>query len=306
MESTNDDTAEMPPMPRVDPAKVAECLAAHPRDAANLLAAFHLARDTNYLNEAATNFPADPRVQLAVLAVNRFSADRRKWLDRFKASTPDNALANYLSAQDYFEQGNTNAALDELLVADGKKQFGIYAIDSQLNQEQIAMCAGKSMADAARIALDGWADEDRAMLASYRKLVQHMADLQRQYAATGDKESAENMAVAGLNFARQVGSGDSGKYLINQLVSMAMQKMALAELDQNTHYEFLDDQTPADALQDLKTQKSDWIKVNKSFMALYPQFTDSELASYQERSRLYGELDAMRWLVAQHPPEQQP
>src|SRR4051812_30909164 len=61
--SPDDDVTEVVPVPRVDPEKIAECLAAHPRDAANLLAAFHLAKDTNYLNDAVTNFPDDPRVQ---------------------------------------------------------------------------------------------------------------------------------------------------------------------------------------------------------------------------------------------------
>lgn len=302
--SSDDDVTEMIPTPPVDAGRVAECLAGHPRDAANLLAAFHLAKDTNYLNEAVANFPDDPRVQFAVLAKNAFPADRRKWLDRFKASAPDNALADYLSAQDYFERGNTNAAINELLAADGKKQFGTYAVDSQLDREQMALCAGKSISDAGRIAMEN--DEHIPMLAGYRKLVQHMDDLQKQYAAAGDKESAENMTLAELNFARQVGSGDSGKYLVNQLVGLAIQSMALRGLDQDRHYEFLDDETPAAALKDLKTQRSEWSKTVKSFMALYPQFTDAELVSYQERMRLYGEIDAMRWLLAQHPQDQQP
>ena len=70
----------------------------------SLLAAFRALDDTNYLNEAATNFPNNPQVELAVLAHDEFPADRRKWLDLFKASSPSNSLANYLSAQDYFQK----------------------------------------------------------------------------------------------------------------------------------------------------------------------------------------------------------
>ena len=62
----------------------------------SLLAAFRALDDTNYLNEAATNFPNNPQVELAVLAHDEFPADRRKWLDLFKASSPSNSLANYL------------------------------------------------------------------------------------------------------------------------------------------------------------------------------------------------------------------
>ena len=46
----------------------------------SLLAAFRSSGDTNYLNEAATNFPNDPHVELSVLAHDEFPADRRKWL----------------------------------------------------------------------------------------------------------------------------------------------------------------------------------------------------------------------------------
>ena len=105
MGSRNED-AGFEKLPR---AKVEAWLAKHNRDAMSLLAAFRALDDTNYLNEAATNFPNDPQVELAVLAHDEFPADRRKWLDLFKASSPSNSLANYLSAQDYFRNGNTDA-----------------------------------------------------------------------------------------------------------------------------------------------------------------------------------------------------
>ncbi|HET7623650.1 MAG TPA: hypothetical protein VFM25_00175 [Verrucomicrobiae bacterium] len=97
-----------------------EWLARHGRDAASLLAAFRAMNDTNYLNEAMAAFPNDPRVELAVLSRDEFSAERRKWLDLFKKSSPDNSLANYLSAQDYFKNGQTAEAVQELLSANGK------------------------------------------------------------------------------------------------------------------------------------------------------------------------------------------
>ena len=55
-------------------------------------------------------------MQLAVLAHNAFPEARRQWLDAFKASSPDNSLANYLSAQDYFKNGQPEAAMKELQI----------------------------------------------------------------------------------------------------------------------------------------------------------------------------------------------
>src|SRR5687767_3877001 len=50
--------------------KVDEYLTRNNRNPASLLAAFHALHDTNYLQEAAVNFPNDPQVQWTVLAQN--------------------------------------------------------------------------------------------------------------------------------------------------------------------------------------------------------------------------------------------
>src|SRR6185437_7654844 len=75
-------------VPRLPREKVEEYLARRHRDVASLLAAFHALQDTNYLREAATNFPNDPQVQWTILAQDAFPQDRRKWLDAFKTSSP--------------------------------------------------------------------------------------------------------------------------------------------------------------------------------------------------------------------------
>ncbi|HXE42568.1 MAG TPA: hypothetical protein VN516_06050 [Candidatus Baltobacteraceae bacterium] len=52
--------------------QIEQCLQSHGRGVTNLLAAFHVSDDTNYLNEAAANSSDDPRVQFTVLARNAF------------------------------------------------------------------------------------------------------------------------------------------------------------------------------------------------------------------------------------------
>ena len=73
------------------------------RNVESLLAAFQVSHDPAYLREAATNAPNEPVVQFAVIANDIFPDEQRKWIDAFKASSPDNALPWYLSAQDYFK-----------------------------------------------------------------------------------------------------------------------------------------------------------------------------------------------------------
>jgi len=303
-----------PPVPRLQPPelddagqpnisreKVEEWLARHNRNAMSLLAAFRALNDTNYLNEAATNFPNNPQVELAVLAHDEFPQDRRKWLDLFKASSPSNSLANYLSAQDDFKNGNTDAAVNELSAASGKSQFDSYTTETLLDSEELYSASGKSPIE---VATDGMADmagENMPQLATFKRLAQGIGNLEQQYATSGDANSAVNVAQMGMAFGNQLGSGDSGKYLINQMVGIADENIVLAQLDPNTSYDFLNGQTPAQVLQQLKDQRASERELIGNFPAAYSLLTQDEMTSYTERMKIYGETAAMQWVIQQHP-----
>ena len=127
--------------------------AAPPLPPTSLLAAFHVLDDTNYLKEAATNFPDNPQVELTVLTRNVFPDDRRKWLDLYKASSPSNSLANYLSAQTYFQNGQSDAAVKDLVAATGKPDFENYTLESQLDTEELGLFCGESALKSVETAL---------------------------------------------------------------------------------------------------------------------------------------------------------
>jgi hypothetical protein len=275
---------DAPGLPKIPREKVESWLAKHNRNATSLLAAFRAMGDTNYLNEAATNFPNDPHVELAVLARDEFPADRRKWLDLFKASSPSNSLANYFSAQDYFKNGNTDAAVNELLAASGKSQFDNHAMEAQLDAEELYLDSGKSPREAATFALSAMAEEDLPELAAIKRVDHGIDDLMKQKMDAGDADSAVNLAQMGMMIAYKLNSGDSGKYLINQLVGMATESIVLSHLDQNTAYDFLDGQTPGQVLQMLKQQKTAFRELSANFQAAYPSMTEAELNNYSQRS----------------------
>jgi|SRR5579859_781168 len=283
-------------------AKVEAWLAKHNRDAMSLLAAFRALNDTNYLNEAATNFPNNPHVELAVLAHNEFPADRRKWLDLLKASSPSNSLANYLSAQDYFGNGNTDTAVQELLVATGKSQFDAYNTDNRLDSENLYSSSGDSPGETATFAMADMAQEDLPDLATFKRLAQGIRDAQQQYLNSGDTGSTANLAQMGMQFGNQIETGDSGKYLINQLVGMAIESIMLQQLNPNTSYDFLGGQTPGQVMQQNKQQKLELRQTISAFDALRPGLTDDEIAGYYDRTKIYGETEAMKWVIQQHPP----
>ncbi|MGH7975569.1 MAG: hypothetical protein ACREC8_02775, partial [Limisphaerales bacterium] len=281
--------------------KVEAWLAKHNRNAMSLLAAFRALGDTNYLNEAATNFPNNPQVELAVLARNEFPQYRRKWLDLFKASSPSNSLANYLSAQDYFKNGNSAAAIQELTAASGKSQFDAFLTQSRLDEEDLYSSSGYSQLDSDKESSVGMYTEELPELATFKHLAISINDLQQQDASSGDANSAASLAQMGMALGNQINSGDNRKYFINQLVGMAIENEALSQLDPNTSYDFLDGQTPDQIIAQNKEQKTAFRELDQNFQAVQPYLTDSEMLGYQEREKIYGEIPAMQWVIQQHP-----
>ena len=222
------DNAGQPKIPRE---KVEAWLAKHNRNAMSLLAAFRALDDTNYLNEAATNFPNNPQVELAVLAHDEFPQDRRKWLDLFKNSSPGNSLANYLSAQDYFKNGNSVAAVQELQAASGKSQFDASLTEARLDEEDLYLSAGYSPLDASKEMRPDGFTTTASRIGNAQTTGRGNGRFSRNsISAAGDVNSAVNLAQMGMNFGDQLNSGDSSKYIINQLVSGAIEAIFLEEI----------------------------------------------------------------------------
>ena len=297
------DDGENARVPSVSREKAEAWLTKYNRNAMSLLATFRALKDTNYLNEAATNFPNDPHVELAVLAHVEFPADRRKWLDLFKASSPSNSLANYLSAQDYFKNGKPDDAVRELLVAAGKGQFQNYAVETLLNGEEFYSDSGLSARETASYAMAGMAEENMSQLTDFRQISRAIGQSMKEKMAAGDTQSATDLARLGLDFSDKINSGDSGKFLINQMAGMAVERIILLQLEQNAAYDFLGGQTPAQVTEALKQQSAETRKLMADFAATQMQMltSESETASYMQRMKIYGEIAAMQWLIQQHP-----
>ena len=278
--------------------KVEEYLRRHNRDAASLLAAFHVLHDTNLLYEAATNFPNDPHLQWTILAQDAFPEDRRKWLDAFKTSSPANSLANYLSAQDYFKNHEPEAAMKEMAAASGKSQFADYSMETILDAEDLYRSSGSSSADTHTGAMTTVSD-DLNQLSQFKQLAFALQNLQHQYANSGDSSSVQAFAKMGVDFANRIATGDDGKFVINQLVANATQAIVMDSLDQNTSYDFLGGETPAQRLADFKQQRAALRDLDKSFTAAAAIATEDQMNIYWERSKIYGGMPAMKWLVQQ-------
>ncbi len=267
----------------------------HRRDAASLLAVFHASEDVNYLKEAATNFPNDPHVQLAVLSHDVFPDQRRQWLDAFKASSPSNSLANYLSAREYFKNNETDAAIKELAEATGKSQFTDYAMDSYLGEEELFRSSGASPLIANVAGMAAMAADLMPQLAGFKGIANGVSDLQKQYVTAGDAASSENLAQMAFVLANRLSSGDGGRFLISQLVGIAAENVALQQLNQNTPYDFLGGQTPVQRIDDLKQRKQAFKELTQGFQTNFFAASEAEQIAYTERVKIYGEVPAMQW-----------
>lgn len=291
------------------------------RSAESLLAAYHALDDTNLLAEAAVRFPNDPQVQWTVLNRDLFPEERRKWLELFKASAPDNALPNYLSAQehldnryqeetgnwrfgpdqlplqDYMRTAPAQAAINELLEAASKPLFKNFTLEACLDEEALNLAAGRSSLQA-RLGATGWESDVAPELARFKSIAVSLQQFEKAYLSAGDTASAQNLAQIGLALANRLRAAGSGKLNLDQLVGTASEAIHLHAWDANTSYDFLGGKTPKERLAEMKQERASLRSLTATVREQLPSLGEADLLSYLDRQRIYGEAEAMRWLQA--------
>jgi hypothetical protein len=274
--------------------KVEEYLGRH-RSAASLLAAYGALQDTNLLNEAAANFPNDPQVQWAMLTSQDLSgADRRKWLEAFKSSAPDNSLANYLSAAEHFKTGDRAAALNEITAASGKGLFKDYALESMIDEQELRRACGQS----AMLAMhgNGWSAALLQEMAPLKAVANGVADAQQQLKDSGDAAGAEQLVQMGLALSGRLNGGEGNKFVIGELVGNAIEARMLAALEPNTPYDSLGGKTPTQRKEEMQQSKAAQRELMKVLPEAYGVLNEAEWVSYSDRLKTFGEREALKWL----------
>lgn len=279
--------------PKLTAEQVAVYLEAYHTNAASLLAAYRTSGDPAMLEEAMKKYPNDPRVAFEALMKKDLSPEvQHQWLDAFKQSAPENALANYLSALNDFKAGEVGQAIQELSAASGKS-FQDYTLDRIQDDMAAYLSAGYAVAEAGQISFS-WAELPQ--LLQMRQLGHNIIDLANAYRQSGDTASARSA----LQMATQLGqnvSGDSpNAVLISQLVGAAIQRMALNTMDPNSAYG-PNGQTVEDQLNHLAQNTSVVKELAQQAEPLMPAMTDEDWILYENRRMISGELGAMRWVV---------
>ncbi len=279
--------------PKLTPEQVEAYLKENHRNAASLLAMFRATGDSALLREALEKFPQDPRVNFAgIFDKDATPAELRQRLDAFKQSAPDNALANYLSALNYFKSGQTGLAVQELNAAYGKPGFQDYSWDFVQNAAEAWRSAGYSEAETSMVAT--W-QLMLPQLRQLRDLNQQIVDLANSYKQSGDAASAQAALQMDVNLGQQMDSTPTVP-LITQLVGLAIERNALHAMDPNSPYG-TGGQTVQGALDQL-TQQSTAIKdLSKQVEALQEAMSPQDWINYNERTKTFGEMNALQWLL---------
>ena len=281
--------------PKLTRDKVEPYLKENQRNAGSLLAAFRATDDKTFLEEAEEKFPNDPRVAFVAAFNSDSPEERRQWLDNFKRSAPDNALANYLSALDCFKAGQTDQAVGELIAADGKSNFQDYSLDSIQNVEEAYLAAGYSEAEATAIATEL---QPLPHLNQLRFLFRdYVVPLANSYRQVGDEESAQAALQMSLNLGQRL-KGSAGQ-LIDNLMGFAFERYVLSAMDPNSPYGSTGQtvQNQLDANWQQAKALGSFVNGQKN---LLPTLSDQEQINFYNRVKLFGEAEAARWLVGKY------
>lgn len=275
-------------------------LGANGRNAATLLAAFRTSGDAALLKEAMEKYPNDPQVAFEAVAHNISDKDlspeeQRKWLDAFEKAAPDNALANYLSAVNYFNAGQIDEGVRDLALA-STKSLNDYTVNRVESDMEAYLAAGYSVADAEAL---GTSQLLLPQLAQLKQLALESADLANAYTQAGDTGSAQMVLQMADKLGQQYANAAPGEPTITQLVGIVIEKIALSAMDPNAAYGD-NGQTVQDRLNQLLQQRSNVQQLTEETTKLLPELSDQDWIIYKNRWLMFGENNAETWLVGKY------
>jgi RNA polymerase sigma factor (sigma-70 family) len=268
-------------------------LNANRRNAASLLAAYRTTGDAALLEEAMKKFPNDPQVSFeAVFRKEGTPEERRKWLDGFKKADPNNAMANYLSARDYFKNGQTDKAVEELLAASGKS-FQDYTSERYQDDSEAYLAAGYSIADAKTVSSMQLL---LPQLIELKQLAMNTVELANLYRQAGDNRSAQGALELAMGLGQRYSSPSPGEAEVSQLVGMAIERKALGAMDPTAAFGN-EGGTVQDRIQQIQQQEIDLKEMNQRVELLFQTMSEHDWVSYRDRWLMFGEENAARWVI---------
>ena len=280
--------------PKLTGEQVEAYLKANGRKASSLLAAYRTSGDPALLKEAMGKYPNDPQVAFEAVSDKDLSPEQhRRWLNLFEQSAPDNPLANFLSALDYFNAGQIDQGIGELTAAAGKQTLKNYTLDRWKDDEDAYLSAGYSVAEAKFLATS---ELSLPQLAPIKQLGQDLVDLANAYSKTGDQASAQAALQMAMDLGQHYVSASPGDAMISQLVGLVVQRNALRAMNPNGPYGDTG-QTVRDQLNQVEQQRTALKELAQRAGDLLETMPDQEWVNYFDRWIIFGDSAAAQWLV---------
>ncbi len=275
------------------PEQIAAYLEANHTNASTLLAAYRTGHDIALLREAMEKYPKDAHVAFeAAVATGLSPEERQQWLSNFEQVAPDNALPFYLSAQKDFDAGQSDKAVQELAAAAGKG-LDDYTTDRMQEDEEAYLAAGYSPAEAKTIAQQNILLQQ---LAPMKQLGQSLVSLANDYSQSGDTASAQSVLQMAMDLGQNVGGTAGDPTLITQLVSAAIENMALTNMNPSSPYGG-NGQNVQDQINQIAQQRAAIRQLVQQANAYFPTLSDQDWINFDTRMTLFGEVPAMQWVV---------
>jgi len=283
-------------VPRLTAVQLKHYLEDNHRSAGSLLSAYRASGERALLEEAMEKYPGDLEVAFeALLRKDATPTERREWLETFKKAAPENPLAGYLSALDYFKSGETDHAVQELIAASGRQGFSDYTVERIQTDAEAYRAAGYSEADAKMAATWG---VTLPQLVEMKTLAQNMVDLAASYRKAGDESSSQAAVQMAIGLGKQLdASSGGGVPLVTRLVGISIERMAFASMDPAEAYGDGTIQQQVDQLVQRRTSIQDLVKQSAPFQE---QMTPAEWLNYNERTLGFGEEKAIGWLLSKY------
>jgi hypothetical protein len=267
-------------------------LQANNSNAVSLVTAFEASGNKEYLKAAAETFPNDPFVQSKVLLHDVFPEDRGKWIEAFKQSAPDNAVANLLAAREAMKNGNVKTAMDEI-AASGSKPYDEFVRESAQGLEEAYLLAGRPISEAKAL---GMAEVRLPHLAQLKGLGREFLDLAEKSSA--DPKSQQELLLINWQIGERLRSAPQRTALITELVGIAMQNATLNNWPAGVPF---GEQPVTDVIAANNRVRKDIQSAAPIFDVWFPGAPEAEVISYMDRIKMFGERDAFAWLKERHP-----
>ncbi len=187
----------------------------------SLLTIAAVTKDVSYIRQAAERDPENPQVQLAVI-LNKAYDDTSGWIERFKGSSPANAMGNYLAAQLALEEGDIERVILELEQGSGKT-IDVFHRERALDAQSLYDMMGEDPVQAMAVSSVGFAMPHGVVMSEF---AEQMVSKAQEIAEAGDSATAATLVSQGLVMSNQMASQEPS-HSFPSLLATIMEKQFL-------------------------------------------------------------------------------